>query len=227
MPEGIASAPLSAPERGRAGASAEREHQRRKRNREAHTRRLHPHAGRLLLAVKPPPQHETAFLRGGLGEESVARSLQRKTANGQAIILHDRRMPLGRGNIDHLAVAPAGVFVIDTKDINGKVRVARPRSDRAKLLVNGRNRSKLVHGLDRQVEAVRQALLDLGHDDVMVHSAFCFTKADLPFFGSTQIGGHNLHHRRALARKLNGSGPLTPQAIRTLARKLASAFPPA
>ncbi len=35
-------------------------------------------------------------------------------------------MPGGHGNIDHLAVAPTGVFVIDAKDIKGKVRVANP-----------------------------------------------------------------------------------------------------
>jgi hypothetical protein len=77
------------------------------------------------------------------------------------------------------------------------------------------------------VAAVRQALDDLGHADVPVVGMFCFTKADLPLFGSSEIRGHRLHHRRALARKLNQRGPLGAEAIRALADALASAFPSA
>jgi hypothetical protein len=217
----------SALDRGQPGASAQREYWRRRRNREARIRSRHPRIGGLLLALEGSPRHESAFLRGADGEESVAKSLARRTAKGGAIILHDRRMPRGRGNIDHLAIAPSSVYVIDAKDISGKVRVSRPLFGAAKLLVKGRNRSKLVHGLDRQVAAVRKALGDIGHADVPVVGVFCFTKADLPLFGSSQIRGHRLHHKWRVARKLNGNGPLGREAVDTLARGLASAFPSA
>ena len=124
--------------------------------------------GGLLLALRRAPQHESAFHSGQVGEESVARSLERRTAKGRAIVMHDRRMPHGRGNIDHLAVAPTGVYVIDAKSIGGKVRVTKPVFGDAKLMINGRNRSRLVDGLDRQVAAVRGALADLGRTDVPV-----------------------------------------------------------
>lgn len=187
----------------------------------------HPHIGGLLLAVRGAPQHEKAYLQGSLGEESVARSLERRTAKGDAIVLHDRRMPASRANIDHLAIAPTGVYVIDAKDITGKVRVSRPLLGAAKLLVKGRNRSRLVDGLDRQVAAVRQALSELGRSDVPVQGVFCFTKADLPLLGSSAVRGHRLHHRRAVARKLNRSGPLGADAVKALAEALAAAFPSA
>jgi hypothetical protein len=226
-PDGTPPTP-SAPDCGQPGASAQREYWRRRRNREAPVRSKHPHIGGLLLAMTGSPRHESAFLRGAAGEKSVAKSLARRTAKGDAIILHDRRMPRGRGNIDHLAIAPSGVYVIDAKDISGKVRVSRPLFGAAKLLVKGRNRSKLVDGVDRQVMAVRRALTDIGRTDVPVLGVFCFTaKADFPLIGRSEIRGHRLHHRRALARKLNGSGPLGPEAIDALAWALASAFPSA
>lgn len=224
---GSLAAPASAFDRGQPGASAQREYLRRRHNREARVRGKHPHIGGLLLAVRGAPQHEKAYLQGSLGEESVARSLERRTAKGDAIVLHDRRMPASRANIDHLAIAPTGVYVIDAKDITGKVRVSRPLFGAAELLVKGRNRSHLVDGLDRQVAAVRQALTDMGREDVPVRGVFCFTKADLPLFGSSPIRGHRLHNRRAVARKLNRRGPLDAGAIKALAETLAAAFPSA
>lgn len=38
-------------------------------------------------------------------------------------VLHDRRVPGTRGNIDHLVVAPAGIFVVDAKRYDGLIRV--------------------------------------------------------------------------------------------------------
>ncbi len=214
-------------DRGSAGASARREYQRRRGNREAGVRRRHPLLGGLLLALAGSPRHETAWARGARGEESVARGLERRTANGPAAILHDRRMPGGYGNIDHLAVAPRGVFVIDAKAIRGKVRVSRPWVGGPKLLVRGRARAHLVNGLERQVAAVRDALARIGRDEVPVHGAFCFTSADLPLLGSSEIRGLRLCHGRGLARRLNADGALTRPEIDELARELARIFLPA
>jgi hypothetical protein len=214
-------------DRGRPGASAAREYRRRRSNREARVRRRHPHIGRLLLALGASPQHEWAFEQGRLGEETVARSLERRLAGGPAALLHDRRMPGGYGNIDHLAVAPRGVFVIDAKAIKGKVRVRPGRPGGSRLQVNGRTRNKLVLGLARQVEAVRTELYELGHGELPITGVLCFTEADLPLFGRMQIDGYLLRHRRALAKELKASGPLTAQAIDSLGRALGARFPPA
>lgn len=214
-------------DRGRPGASVAREHQRRKSNREIRTREAHPWIGGLLLALRGAPRHETAFRRGELGEKAVAASLEQGTKHGPAIVLHDRRMPRGYGNIDHLVIAPTGVFVIDAKDIKGKVRVQNRLFGAAKLMIAGRNRTKLIDGLDRQVSAVRRALAGNNHADVAVQGVLCFTKADLPLLGTLKMRGHLLLHRRALVKRLNASGPLGSSAIDTLARTLAVAFPPA
>lgn len=230
---GLAAAPVvvdtTLPEldRGQPGASAAREYERRKRNRETRTRDAHPRIGGLLLALREPPQHETAFHRGDLGEKAVAESLERRVADGPAVILYDRRMPGGRGNIDLLAVAPAGVFVIDAKDIMGKVQIASPLFQADKLLISGYNRTKLIDGLDRQVAAVRAALDDGDHTGVTVQGVLCFTKADLPRLGTLKMRGHLLLYRKPLAKRLNADGPLDSTAIDALARTLAEALPPA
>jgi Nuclease-related domain len=220
------SAPAGVLDRGHAGASVQREYLRRRRNREARIRSRHPLIGGLLLAVGGAPQHEVAFRSGQVGEELVARSLERGTAEGRAIILHDRQMPHGRGNIDHLAVAPSGVYVIDAKNINGRVSVSRPLFAQAKLKVNRRNRRGLVDGLDRQVAAVRRSLARLDHADVPVHGVFCFTKAELPLLGA-QIRGHRLCHPRGVIKRLNGNGPLSDESIADITRGLADSFGPA
>lgn len=60
--------------------------------------------------------------RGASGEEKVGRLLNGLRASGWRVI-HDAS--LGRGNIDHIVVGPAGVFTIETKSHPGPIRVAR------------------------------------------------------------------------------------------------------
>jgi hypothetical protein len=216
-------------DRGVAGASALRQHEQRKRNREQRTRDKHPHIGGLLLALGNEPQHETAWLRGAHGEAAVAGSLEARTADGATVLLHDRRMPGGRTNIDHLAVSPNGILVIDAKDWKGKVSISTPLLGKSKLLIDGRDRTKLVDGLDRQVAAVENALGDAA-SSWPIQGVFCFPKADLPMLGllgATKIRSHLLLYRKALAKRLNASGPFTLAQIDTTARALAAAFPPA
>lgn len=211
-------------ERGQAGASAVREHDRRRDGRERRTRERYPRVGGLLLALRDAPQHETAWQRGAAGERAVGESLEKRVADGIVVLLHDRRMPRSRANIDHLAVTPSGVYVIDAKDYTGKVRVERPWFGEPKLLVNGRDRAKVVDGLDRQVAAVRDAINDAA---IPVHGVLCFTKADIPIVLNETIGGHALLYGRALAQRLNAEGPLEAAAIDALARRLTTALPAA
>ena len=218
---------VAAIDRGLPGASLEREHDRRRSNREQAVRDAHPRIGGLLLALTNAPQHEAAFLRGLKGERAVAESLEKRTSGTPVITLHNRRMPQGRGDIDHLAVAPAGVFVIDAKAIRGAVRVDQPWFGQPKLLVNGRDKTKLIDGLDRQVNAVRAALDAAGCSELPVHGVMCFTEADLPLIGTQRIRGHLLIYRKALAKRLNAPGPLVAETIEPTARVLAKALPAA
>ena len=103
---------------GKAGASARREHERRKTKREGGVRERHPRIGGVILALRGAPQHESRWAHGAGGEELVAQALAKRCPD--IAVLHDRRIPGSRANIDHIAVAPTGVWVIDTKRYKAK-----------------------------------------------------------------------------------------------------------
>jgi hypothetical protein len=211
---------------GDPGASGRREYERRRARREERTREDHPRIGNLLLKLQEAPQHEQAWVRGAAGERELAQSLARRCPG--AIVLHDRRLPGSRANIDHLAVAPSGIHVIDAKRYKGKVEVRKPFFGEAKLVIRSRDRTKLIRGLDRQVEAVRAAS---GADapGVDVHGCLCFVggQADKPLLRKLSLDGYPLLYPRQLAKLLNRPGELDADGIRELAETLAAALPPA
>jgi hypothetical protein len=225
----IEAPPVSAAdlEAGQPGAALDREYERRKTSRQRRTRQAHPHVGGLLLAMRGAPQHELAFHRGAVAERAVADSLKKRTAASAVMTLHNRRMPGCRGDIDHIAIAPTGVYVIDTKDWKGKVEIQTPWFGTPKLLIRGRDCTKLIEGLERQMAAVRSALDRCGHQEITMQGALCFTQADLPSLRTQALRGHLLLYRKALAKRLNADGPLQPPLIGELARHLAAALPPA
>jgi hypothetical protein len=223
---------------GTAGASAHREHERRRERREQAVRDKHPRIGGLLLALREPPPHERRWAHGAGGEEMVAEALDQR-CRSEVAVLHDRRIPGSRANIDHIAITPSGVWVIDTKRYKGKIEVAKPLFGAAKLKVAGRDQTKLVDGLAKQVKLVTPVVAALGPDGgdkagpgagnagVPVRGALCFVQGDLPMLGTRSINGFPLLHRRSLPKKLNADGPLTVDGIAALTEVLARAFPPA
>jgi hypothetical protein len=100
---------------GSPGASAKAEFQRRRANDD---RRRQEVFGRFLAplvkAVTGEKLSTTAWDRGGRGEEKVGTFLS-EAVGGSGLVLHDRVIPGGRSNIDHIAVVPSGVWVIDTQ----------------------------------------------------------------------------------------------------------------
>jgi Nuclease-related domain len=60
--------------------------------------------------------------RGARGEESVGALLDELEAHGWHVF-HDAT--LGHGNVDHIAIGPAGIFTVETKSHPGPIRVRR------------------------------------------------------------------------------------------------------
>jgi hypothetical protein len=73
------------------------------------------------LRFRPSPD-AVAWRRGAAGERRTARLLDPLERHGWAI-LHDLAVPGSRANIDHLVIGPGGVFVVDSKQYRGRLRL--------------------------------------------------------------------------------------------------------
>ena len=214
-------------ESGTPGASARREFERRKARREQRIRDKHPRLGGLIHALSEEPQSTTAWDKGALGEERVGQRLN-ELASDRLRVLHDRRIPGTRANIDHLAVTATGVYVIDPKKYAGRPRlrieggVLRPRVE--KLLVGTRDCTKLVDGVLKQIDIVNRAI----GEAVPVHGVLCFVESDWPLLGGSFTSrGVEVLWPKKLYPKLEADGPLGIETVIEVHRALASALPPA
>jgi hypothetical protein len=61
--------------------------------------------------------------RGAEGEQATARLLANLPR--RFVVLHDRRLPGRRGNLDHVVIGPSGVWVVDSKARQAPLRVRR------------------------------------------------------------------------------------------------------
>lgn len=217
------------PDAGIAGTSARREYERRSAKREARIREAHPRLGGLILAISEEPRSTTAWARGARGEEILGRGLDSLEPRGVRV-LHDRRIPRTRANIDHIAVGPTGVHVIDAKRYKGHPTlrveggIIRPRVH--KLMVGSRDCARLVDGMHKQLEVVRGALERAGFADVPVHGSLCFVDADWPLFGgSFVISDVAVLWPKKLSERVLAPGEITTEAITSVHASLARAFP--
>ncbi len=124
----------------------------------------------LWLRVSP---ETSAWRRGAAGERRTARMLGRLEDRGW-VMLHDLAVPGSAANIDHLAIGPGGVVVIDSKQYRGRLRL-----DPGGLLWHGR------HLLTKTLRAARweadQADEVLGVADVDVAAIVVVHGATVPW----------------------------------------------
>jgi hypothetical protein len=73
------------------------------------------------LRFRPSPD-AVAWRRGAAGEQRTARLLSPLERQGW-VVLHDLAVPGSAANIDHLAIGPGGVFVIDSKQYRGRLQL--------------------------------------------------------------------------------------------------------
>jgi Nuclease-related domain len=69
-----------------------------------------------------PSRDARAWRQGAAGERRTARLLDPLERRGWAV-LHDLAVPRSQANIDHLVIGPGGVFVIDSKQYRGRLRL--------------------------------------------------------------------------------------------------------
>ncbi|MGN7246805.1 nuclease-related domain-containing protein [Janibacter anophelis] len=213
-----------------AGSSARREYERRRARDEERLRQKWGRLGGVAVALSDEKQSTRAWATGAVGEERLAARLE-AAASPTLAILHDRRIPGTRANIDHIAITPSGVWVIDAKRYKNQRPslaieggILRPRVE--KLMVGRGNRTNLVDGVLKQMEVVRPVLRELV-DDAKVTGALCFVDADWPLIGGsfTTRGVHVLWPKR-LIKQLHTEGPAVLD-VTSVHERLAQRLPPA
>ena len=211
---------------GEPGSSARAEYERRLRSDAERRRRRFGRLFALVVSALAGVRPSTARWRtGGLAEERVGRLLS-EAVGDRGFVLHDRAVPRSRANLDHIAIVPSGVWVVDTKRYRGRVRRGLPEGrlvGRRTLVVNGRDRGELVTAARRQRSLVESAV----GRGVEVRAVLCFAGAEWglaprPF----SVGGVAVTWPKALVRRLAGPGPVGPDRRHALATSIARAFPP-
>lgn len=214
---------------GVAGASAGREYERRKSARDARVRaRLGDVLGGVVLAISDEPQSTRAWARGATGERKLADALE---GVPDLKILNDRRVPQTKGNIDHILVAPAGVFVVDAKYYKGLIQIRDVgglfKTDK-RLYVGGRDCSHLAENMGWQVEAVQRALsAAIVVPMPPITPVLCFIDGEWPLLFPPEVyKGVRLERKRSIKKLVGGLRVLDSEGISRAYHALAIAFPP-
>jgi len=149
-----------------------------------------------------------------------------RALRASGVVLHDRSIPGSRANIDHIAIVPSGVWIIDTKRYHGRVerrRVGGWLNHQPALYVNGCNRTNLLSGIARQGTMVAQAT---GAGRPLLRTVLCFVDAEWGLLTrSFTVDDVIVTSMRPLAAALQGHGPLDDTSIRSLAQRISAAFP--
>jgi hypothetical protein len=220
-----ADAPGDDIEFGTPGASARSRYEQLRRRDDHRRRQRFGLLAPVVAFLAGPSQSTEAWAVGAAGEEQVGALLSRAVGNSGAV-LHDRRIPGTRANLDHLAVVPSGVWVIDAKHYVGRLerrRIGGWFTEREALYVGRRDRSPLLASARRQ----RAGVVRRVPPDVPVRAVLCFTGVELTLFARPfDLEGVLVSWPKALANALLAPGPLDAGARHELAVTLASAFPP-
>jgi hypothetical protein len=181
--------------------------------------------GGIAVALSDERQSTQAWERGAIGEERLGARLD-SLVSDDVVVLHDRRIPGSRANIDHIVITRAGIWVIDAKRYKGRPElrieggILRPRTEM--LLVGRRDCTNLVDGVLGQVQLVQEHV-----GPITVTGALCFVDADWPLVGgSFTTRGVQVLWPRRLAKLLgaHAEGEIDVDAV---TNQVAARFPPA
>jgi hypothetical protein len=226
----LACVPTSAsPNPGTAGASAAAEGERRLAKRVDRVRKQYGDFAADVARKIADNEISKSWGKGAEGESRLARWIANEVGD-HVIPLHDRLIPGTRGNIDHMFVAPTGVWVVDAKTHKGTLvrREVGPIWRRTnEVWVAKRNRSNLAVGVVRQVTAVLAALEpDPDFKGTNVYGVLCFLDAewglmDFPF----QVGNVWVMYAKALRKRLKKDGSLSRDEMERIALRLDLSLP--
>jgi hypothetical protein len=166
-----------------------------------------------------PSTDAFAWRRGAAGERRTARLLGPLDREGWAI-LHDLALPGSRANLDHLAIGPGGVFVIDSKQYRGRLQL-----DPSGRLWHGRySLAPTLRAVSFEADQAAQVLPDPG---VAVVPIVAVHGAQVPW-GKVVTDGVPVVSARRLPSLLRGlPAVLGPERVAWLADQARVRFHPA
>ncbi len=146
------------------------------------------------------------------------------------IVLSDRRIPGSRTSIKLIAVSPAGVFVIDTKNYKGLVHTMRPgpiaNLGPQELHVGRRNCTSSVEQVAGQMLVVRASLDSTSSGSpIPVYGMLCLTRAEWGFPSAIQVSDVWVGWPRFMAGQVQAPGMMDPPAVQEVSRMIADYLP--
>jgi hypothetical protein len=215
---------------GTAGGSARRIGTQRKEAWQESNRRRFGRLAPVVEASSEEPRSSKAWSKGAHGEALLGAKLERGV-EGVGFVLHDRRVPRSRANLDHVVVVPSGIWVVDAKAYSGEVKrktVGGLLSAEQRLYVGSRDCTKLLTSARKQLDVVANALGGGRAGDLPLRAAICFVGSQWGWFSKP----FELHHVLVtwpdkLVERIREPGPLEADAVEWAAARLAVALPSA
>jgi hypothetical protein len=162
--------------------------------------------------------------KGASAEYLMDVCLHRDLTAGE-IILNDRRVPGHGGNIDHIVVAHSGVWIIDTKQWDGRIEykgLSGVFSDE-RLVVGGHDHTYLTDNLYAQVIPVAEAI---GDPSIPIRPALVFVNGNWASTWRLLLGqpyNHNgvcISWPKALVSKIKAVGQLSGESVEAIGKRL-------
>ena len=181
----------------------------------------------------PTPSGPRTWVRRAEGDRRGRLRATLEVIGGEGVIvLNDRRIPGSTANIPLIAVAPAGVFVIDAQHHKGLVHTKQPgplgQLDRPELHVGRKNCTPVLDALGRQVEIVR-ATLDGSPwgSEVPVTAMLCLTRAEWGLASSSRVRDVWVGWPRLIAGALRSPGIMDSPTVQEVAGTIGARLPAA
>lgn len=150
-------------------------------------------------------------------------SLLEQAFSEPIVVLHARQAPGTRGVIDHIVLAPSGLWLIDASD-RGKAeqrQVGTRRTPEFRLYVNGADQNERVAGFAWQVNAIRAVLDPIHLGESPIHPVVVPVADDQGRFAKPfDIDGVRVMWGKHLTEAIARSSPLDEAALRAITIQL-------
>ena len=171
-------------------------------------------------------RRDPKWTKGAAGEYLMDLSLHNHLNEG-SVILTDRGVPGTKSNIDHIVVAPSGVWIIDSKVWRGKIEYKSTSmfGMEKRLFVGGKDRTSAVEAIFNLVIPVAQVI---GDKSIPIKQALVFVDGDWSDASAARIVTSRPYQHlgvwiswpKAIWKKINEPGPLDADAVKRIGAHL-------